>query len=275
MPEGHTLHRLARELSGTFGGRQVRVASPQGRFADAAALLDGTVLEGAEAWGKQLFVEFAGERYVHVHLGLYGGFEVHAGVAELPDPVGQVRLRLVATDELAGEVSYADLRGPTTCALVTREQRDAVVARSGPDPLRPGADPMLAWARIRRSRAPIGGLLMDQTVLAGVGNVYRAELLFRHGLHPSVPGRDVDPAVWLALWTDLAALMRAGVRAGRIVTTEPEDRERPRGPARRVDAHYVYRRTGLPCRCCGTPVRTAVLATRNVFWCPACQPEDG
>ncbi len=87
MPEGHTLHRLAGELSATFAGRAVRVTSPQGRFAESAALVDGSVVTGAEAWGKHLFVAFEGGRFVHVHLGLYGTFLVHPVVEEVPDPV--------------------------------------------------------------------------------------------------------------------------------------------------------------------------------------------
>ena len=89
---------------------------------------------------------------------------------------------------------------------------------------------------------------------------------------PYLPGRELDPVVWLDLWADLVLLLRAGVRAGRIVTTRPEDRERPHGRARRLDSHYVYRRTGLPCRVCGTPIATAVMVARNLYWCPRCQP---
>jgi formamidopyrimidine-DNA glycosylase len=112
---------------------------------------------------------------------------------------------------------------------------------------------------------------MDQSVLAGVGNVYRAELLYRHGVSPFRPGRAIDADVWAAMWTDLVTLMRAGVRLGRIVTTRPEDRKRRRGPAQRDDAHYVYRRTGLPCRVCGTEVRTEEMVGRTLYWCPVCQ----
>lgn len=269
MPEGHTLHRLADELTATFGGRVVRAGSPQGRFADSAALVDGKVLVGAEAWGKQLFIGFPDERFVHVHLGLYGQFDVHAGVDEVPAPVGQVRLRLV------GERAYADLRGATTCALVTREQRDAVVARSGPDPLRDDADPDRAWQRIRRSRAPIGGLLMDQSVLAGVGNVYRAEVLFRHRIDPMRPGTTLRVGQWRAMWDDLVDLMHEGVRTGRIDTVRPEHTPEAMGRPPRKDDHggevYVYRRTGQPCLVCGAAIRTTELQARNLFWCPRCQ----
>ncbi|KQQ43227.1 Fpg/Nei family DNA glycosylase [Nocardioides sp. Leaf307] len=273
MPEGHTLHRLAADLEAAFAGRVVAVGSPQGRFADSAALLDGRVLAGAESWGKHLFVTFPGEVFVHVHLGLYGTFAVHPEVADVPDPVGQVRLRLVADD--ARGAAYADLRGATTCELLTRAGRDAVVERSGPDPLRPDADPDRAWQRIRRSRAPIGGLLMDQTVLAGVGNVYRAEILFRHRIDPLRPGSTLRVGQWQAMWDDLVVLMAEGVRTGRIDTVRPEHTPEAMGRPARVDDHggevYVYRRHGQDCLVCGARVRTTELAGRNLFWCPGCQ----
>jgi endonuclease VIII len=272
VPEGHTLHRLAGELTAAFGGRQVRVGSPQGRFAESAALLDGGEVEGAEAWGKHLYVAFPADRFVHVHLGLYGHFDVHARVEDVPDPVGQVRLRLVAADGDA----YADLRGATTCELVTREQRDAVVQRSGPDPIRPDSSWQPAWERIRRSRAPIGGLLMDQSVVAGVGNVYRAEILFRHRMHPLRPGNTVRVGRFREMWDDLVVLMADGVRTGRIDTVRPEHTPEAMGRPPRVDDHggevYVYRRTGQPCHVCRASVRTEVLLGRNLFWCPRCQP---
>jgi formamidopyrimidine-DNA glycosylase len=112
---------------------------------------------------------------------------------------------------------------------------------------------------------------MDQTIAAGVGNVYRAEVLYRAGIDPHRPGRLVTRDEWDAMWADLVSLMRAGLRTGRIVTTRPADRERRTGRVRPEDAHYVYRRTGLPCRICGTAVATEVMAGRNLFWCPRCQ----
>jgi endonuclease-8 len=75
MPEGHTLRRLADDLDAAFAGHQVRVSSPQGRFAADAAVLDGETVVGADSAGKHLFVEFAGDRFVHVHLGLLGTFD--------------------------------------------------------------------------------------------------------------------------------------------------------------------------------------------------------
>jgi endonuclease VIII len=166
---------------------------------------------------------------------------------------------------------WTDLRGPTVCEVLPAPEVDQILARLGPDPLRPRADGGPAWRRIAGSRTPVGALLMDQTVLAGVGNVYRAELLFRHGVSPFRSGRAIDPELWSRMWGDLVTLMRSGVRMGRIVTTRPEDRSRRRGAVQRDDAHYVYRRTGLPCRVCGTEVRTEVMVGRNLYWCPVCQ----
>lgn len=262
MPEGHTLHRLARDQTAMFAGTVVHASSPQGRFADGAATLDGRVVERVEAYGKHLFQHWSGNEALHVHLGLYGEFRTGKGAP--PEPRGALRLRLV-NDEV-----WTDLRGPIACELVTAGEIDDIVAKLGPDPIRRGSDPGLAFARIQRSKTSIAALLMDQKVLAGVGNVYRAEVLFRHGVDPYLPGNALPEPVWLEMWADLVVLMRAGVRAGRIVTTRMEDRTRP-GRITRGDAVYVYRRTGQPCRICGTEIRTAVLVGRNLFWCPYCQ----
>jgi endonuclease VIII len=265
VPEGHTIHRLARRHAKLLGGQTIRASSPQGRFADGAALIDGHTLETTDAWGKHLFHRYARDLWLHIHLGLYGKFT--DGPLPAPEPRGALRVRL------QGDQTWLDLRGPITCAVINRGEKDVVTGALGPDPLRPNADPALAAAKLARSRTALGALLMNQTVLAGVGNVYRAEILFRHGVHPYLAGRDLDPVVWLDMWEDLVRLMRHGVRTGRIVTTEPEDRERRSGPARRTDSHYVYRRTGQPCRRCDTPIAHAVMVTRNLFWCPRCQPE--
>ncbi len=263
MPEGHTIHRLAREHTRLLAGRPVSAVSPQGRFADGAARIDGRRLRRVEPYGKHLFYSFQGAEPLHVHLGLYGTFVT--GVIPAPEPRGALRLRL-STDE-----AYVDLRGPTACELLTPPEVRSIRARLGPDPLRRTARPELALERISASRVPFGALLLDQSVLAGVGNVYRAEILYRHRIDPHRPGRGLSDLDWQAIWADLQTLMRAGVRAGRIVTTLPEHRDRRRGPASRDESFYVYRRTGLPCRVCGTEVRTEVMAGRNLFWCPTCQ----
>ncbi|MEU5532514.1 DNA-formamidopyrimidine glycosylase family protein [Streptomyces sp. NPDC020362] len=267
MPEGHTIHRLAQDYARCFQGTAPRVTSPQGKFSDAADLLNGALLTRTEAHGKHLFLRFRDADWIHIHLGLFG--KVGFGETPAPPPTDTVRLRL------ANDTSYVDLRGPTTCALITDDEKRAIHDRLGPDPLREDSDPAAAYVRIRRSRTTIAALLMDQKVIAGVGNVYRAEVLFRHGIDPYRAGKDLTPAEWDALWADLVALMHEGVRNNRIDTVRPEHTPEAMGRPPRVDDHggevYVYRRATLPCHICGTGIRTADLAARNLFWCPACQ----
>ncbi|TIC80733.1 DNA-formamidopyrimidine glycosylase family protein [Nocardioides sp. GY 10127] len=279
MPEGHTLHRLALDLTDAFAGRTVAASSPQGRFEDGAGLLDGRVLVGADAWGKHLFCSFEGtELRLHVHLGLYGKLAIrHAD--DLPGPVGQVRLRLVAGPSADGVLTWADLRGATACELLTPEEHASLVARLGPDPLREDAEPERAWDRIGRSRTSIAALLMQQDVVAGIGNVYRAELLFRHRIDPFREGRSLRPGRWSEMWGDLVDLMALGVEKNRIETVRPEHEDAAReaarlyegGRRRRSGLSYVYRRADQPCLVCSAKVRTIELAGRNLFWCPRCQ----
>jgi endonuclease-8 len=229
--------------------------------------VDGQVLRRAEAHGKHLFHRYGPDTVVHVHLGLYGTF-LESPLPVQP-PVGQVRMRMV------GETHWTDLRGPAACELLTGAEVAALRARLGPDPLRSDADPERAWTRISRSRTPLAALLMDQAVLAGIGNVYRAEVLFRHGVPPLLPGRSLDRPLWTAMWADLVALMRQGARRGRIDTVRDEHLPEVTGRAPRRDRHggevYVYRRAGQPCLVCGTEIATQVLAGRKLYWCPTCQ----
>lgn len=268
MPEGHVTHRIADDVTERFGGRVVRVASPQGRFAEAAALLDGTVLERGEAAGKHLFFDFEGERYVNIHLGLIGKLRFRP--AELPiESPATLRLR-VWDDQQALE-----LRGATICRLIGPDEKAAIMEALGPDPLREDADPERAWRRIHRSERTIASLLMDQSVLAGVGNIYRAEVLYRHRLSPFAVGSALKRATWVALWDDLVALMPLAVRDFRIDTVRDEHGPDATGRPPRVDRHggevYVYRRAGDPCHVCGRPVKTRELEGRNLYWCATCQ----
>ena len=241
VPEGHSIHHCAAVHAATFGGQRVRVSSPQGRFPDAS-LVDGQVLTGTDAWGKHLFHEYDNGLVVHVHLGIYGSFTRHDLPA--PDPRPTTRMRMVGAD------AAVDLVGPITCEML--EDIEPIVAKLGPDPLRRDADPEQAWERLRRRRIPIGQALLDQTVIAGVGNVYRAEALFTHRIHPLRPANELTHDEFLAVWQTLVKLLRKGVRDMRIATRN------------------VYRRDACPE--CGTAILRWDLAGRWAYACPVCQP---
>ena len=239
MPEGHVIHRLASIFQADFAGHGVSVSSPQGRFAEEAARLDGSTLTGAEAVGKHLFIDFdvPDPHRIHIHLGLIGKL----GFTPVTDPVGQVRLRIVSGGQAA------DLRGPQWCRLVTDEQYEKVFADSGPDPLRTDADPSRGLARIQRSGKSIAALLMDQRVAAGVGNIFRAEVLFRHGIDPMTPGRDIDEATWRMLWDDLVGLMAVASNAAASTPSPQSMVPRPRtGPREWTPTAARSTCTGVP-----------------------------
>jgi endonuclease VIII len=311
MPEGHSVHRIARQFERSFTGPPVAVSSPQGRFAAGAEALDGHAIVQARAVGKQLFLEFDHQLWLRVHLGMYGAWDFAGDIAvtlspaerggrstavvganedspwsigaprrtrlrmaeseklgaELeewpPAPIGQVRVRLLTPH------AVADLRGPTACEVQTVEEVDATIARLGPDPLVDPDGEERFVANVKKRNVAIGQLLMDQEVVAGIGNVYRAELLFRARLDPFRPGRDLPEELVRALWRDWVHLLTIGVETGQMLTMDGlTGEELERAKASRDDRHWVYHRAGEPCRVCGTPIAMAEMATRNLYWCP-------
>jgi len=263
MPEGHTIHRAARDHERDLGGQLVKVTSPQGRF-DTTALVDASGrgrLRRVEAYGKHLFYVFDRSRIVHVHLGLFGKFYRRRSPA--PPPRSTTRMRL------EGDAITIDLVGPTACDLFTPKEVRAITARLGPDPLRADSDPKPFYAYVARSKTPIGAVLLDQSRICGVGNVYRAEVLHLLGIHPETPSSAIPPATVRAMWRLVAGLLRRGVEEKRIVTTRlslAKARQRvPRGES----THVYGRKT---CRTCKGDVLTYLLRARVVHYCRACQP---
>ncbi|MFJ4174317.1 Fpg/Nei family DNA glycosylase [Microbacterium sp. NPDC089696] len=331
MPEGHSVHRIARQFDRNFVGKVLRASSPQGRFAEGAAVLDRREAVSVQAVGKQMFLEFEGAIWLRVHLGLYGAWDfageilvdptiasangrmgqtnqrgtvvdeeilddagenslasigaprrtrVHVRMSEQtkgladedmewpPPVVGQVRLRLLT------DITAADLRGPTACVLQTPEEMLATVAKLGPDPL--VGDPTENEERfvraVRKTQTVIALLLMDQSVVSGIGNVYRAEMLYRQRLNPHTPGRQVPEDVVRALWHDWVRLLAIGVETGQMMTMDDLSPDEYRAAmASRDDRHWVYHRAGLPCRVCGTEIALEELGARKLYWCPRCQ----
>ena len=212
MPEGHTIHRAARDHQRLFAGQRLAVSSPQGRFASGAAQVHGHVCLEVEACGKHLLYHFKGAPSLHIHLGLFG--RIRKGKVPAREPRGEVRIRLV------GESHHVDINGPTICETLNDSEVAALLARLGPDPLRDDAEPALAYQRIIRSRMPVGQLLMDQSVIAGIGNIYRTELLWRQRVHPELPGRELSEARFEALWLDACNLLALGAKRNAIITVE-------------------------------------------------------
>jgi len=329
VPEGHSVHRIARQFALHFVGKQIAASSPQGRFAAGASAIDGLVMTEARAVGKQMFLEFENGLWLRVHLGMYGAWDFAGDITadattasaggrmgqtnqrgtDLPDsdtptaleaheaslssigaprrlrmaeqerlgpelvdfppePIGAVRVRLLT------EKAVADLRGPTACDVLQPEEVAAVIAKLGPDPL---VDDVAEGEKRFVDKAgkkptPIGLLLMDQSVVSGIGNVYRAELLFRAKQNPHTPGKLVGDDTLRALWNDWVYLLGVGVATGQMMTMDGLEGDEYRAAlASRDDRHWVYHRTGKPCRVCGTPIVMEVAAARKLYYCPHCQ----
>lgn len=313
MPEGHTLHRLAHRVEGLFVGREWKVTSPQGRFDAGAARLDGRVPDRAEAWGKHLFVHMGADIW-QVHLGLYGAFsfrgDERSGLGEraaaatfgapraaaqafapqyddagwiIPEPPqGAVRARI------RNEHGWADLRGPAICAVLTTVDYEKVIRRLGPDPLRQPEAEIDTAARARfldnlaRRRIGIGAALMDQAVIAGVGNIYRAESLYMEKISPETPANTLAREQAESLWDRLSGQLRDGVEEGVIRTLRSAEGGKDSrrglihdyyaGRLRDVERrHWVYQHQGTPCLRCGETILMRELQGRRLYWCPGCQ----
>ena len=239
-------------------GRVLNVSSPQGRFAAGAARLDGQKCLLVEAYGKHLVYRFEEGDFLHIHLGLFG--RIRKRKLPMVEPRGAVRVRLVSDSHVV------DVNGPTICEVLDEPGLSRLLGRIGPDMLRPDADPDRAFRRISKSRAPIGRLIMDQSVMAGIGNIYRTEVLWRRRIHPETPGRALDRAAFDGVWDDAAALLEIGVKKNAIVTVDgaPASRSRYR---ERVN---IFGKDTCPA--CAGAVRRFEIDGRRAFVCETCQP---
>jgi endonuclease-8 len=262
MPEGHTVQRTANEFNEHFQGKKIKVDSPQGRFASEAKLINNRVLVQARAIGKQLFLDFDNELTCRIHLGIYGKWRFTSQKdKELP---GQVRARFFTKEFLA------DLRGPTVCEVIDSKSVKLVEKRLGPDPTNP--DPRKKELarfvdRVQSSKSSIGLLLMNQDVVSGIGNVYRAELLFRAGISPHVLGNELTIEQIKSIWVDAVKLMKVGVATGFMITRDEQLKKNPV----KAERNFVYKREGEKCLRCGALVAIEMMNSRKLYWCPGCQ----
>ena len=251
VPEGHLLHRFAGQVRDDLVGRVLAATSPQRKF--DATVLDGRRLLDVRAVGKHLLYDVEDAPTLHVHLGMRGLFLRYADPGT--EPRAGARLRLATSD-----VAW-DLIAPTTCEVLDAAAVERLLRGLGPDPLgQLGADARDAAVRaLLAFRGAVGGALLDQSVWAGIGNAWRAELLYLAGLHPAMPCRDLTAAQAGDLWELTRTLMATGRDAGQVVSD----------PAA-LDERWVYKRA--TCRGCGAAVATAPIAGRTAHWCPAEQP---
>jgi endonuclease-8 len=261
VPEGDVVWRAARQLHGALAGQVLtRTDFRVPRFATAD--LTGRAVTEARSRGKHLLIRVEGGLTVHSHLRMDGSWRIRP--AGGPPPRDH-RVRVVLANPEWQAVGYLI----AMVEVLPTGREDRVVGHLGPDLLGPDWDPAEAERRLAaQPGATAAEALMDQRNLAGIGNVYKSEILFLRGIHPWRPIGTVDdlPGV-LDLAQRLLELNKD--RVPRVTT----------GDTARGATTWVYGRTGQPCRRCGTPIAQADLGPaaeeRITFWCPACQPAAG
>lgn len=254
MPEGDTLVRTAAGLRPYLIGREVTAARARQPGPQAKRLVGSTVT-AIETQGKNLLVRFSNGLEVRTHLRLYGSWHRYRPGERWRMPESRARLVL----EVPGSVAVC-FDAPVVELFEQRtESLHPALVGLGPDLLSPMFDAAEARRRLRdssRARLTIGEALLDERALAGIGTIWRAETLWSERMSPFVTVGELDDAALQRLIATARRLLRASVRNG-----SP-------GPM------GAYRRTGRPCRRCGTLVRSQVYGAdlaRRVYWCPGCQ----
>jgi endonuclease-8 len=263
VPEGDTVHRVARVLGAELPGRLVDRVELRDR--GEVTELAGKRVEGVEPLGKHMAIHLEGGWSLRVHLGMKGRWlRLH---------VRQARPRSPALVLESGETAYVcDGAYRVETVRTSALRRHPKLARLGPDLL---AEPPDIDGAVRRARAPgyagreIGDLLLDQRVAAGIGNVYKSEVLFECRVHPRTPAGSLSESSLRSIFEKSAALMRLNLLTRR--RTHVPLRRRPTPSAQRL---WVYRRAGSPCLDCGTPIERFLQGDmgRSTYFCPVCQP---
>jgi endonuclease-8 len=191
-------------------------------------------------------------------LGLFG--RIRKQKLPLAEPKGAVRVRLI------GKTHLIDINGPTICEILDQKDVIALGGRIGPDVLRTDANPDLAYDKIARSRAPIGRLIMDQSVMAGIGNIYRSEILWRQAIHPETPGKAIGRQNFDQIWNDARTLLAIGVERNAIVTVfGGQSAKREHG-----EKYNIFGKTNCPN--CKGEIRRFEISGRRTFVCETGQP---
>lgn len=290
MVEGHSVHRVASLHRQRLLGKKFTALSPNGRFTEGASAINGKTFARIEAHGKNLFCFFGNSVnqkkiteialttgankekvtkqdsddddlvVVHVHFGMAGAWAVYMNGETAPEPTSTNRLRL----ENDGIV--ADLSAMTVQHGGIELYRHKL-AKLGEDPLRKDACPDALWTRVQNSKKSIGALIMDQSFFTGPGNIYRAEILFKAGVHPNSPGFSLEREDFDRIWEHTVALLQRGYETGSILTVDPEEAMALGKPRLR---RYIY--NTAKCPRCGVSIKSWAINSRTCYACPRCQP---
>lgn len=256
MPEGDSIAKNASRLRSVLAGKEiVSVYGTAPSIRTNSRRLVGQTVEALRTVGKHLLIDVSGGFSVRVHLGMPGRWRILTADGRVP---GSARLVLSTLSHHACCFSAPTVEVDRTPAI------DEWLARLGPDPLDPNFQARDLVERARtRSRRPIAEVLLDQRVMAGLGNVYKSEVLFLAGIHPRTPVEQIGDDEFVEIADRARQLMSINVRAGPRVTTGYPT------PGRET---LVYGRAGKPCRRCASAVAEDRLGGRITYWCPTCQP---
>jgi endonuclease-8 len=251
VAEGDTILRTARRIDAALAGEKLSVEAPHPRGKMAGVTrLDGSTLRAARAHGKHLLLDFGG-LVLHSHLGMSGAWDVYG------PGVGPRRRPAAAWAVLRGRARTAVQRGGPTLRVLRAEQvrRDPTLSRLGPDILADDFDQGALVASLRGAGdRPLGDALLDQTLVAGIGNIFKSEGCFAAGVSPWRPIAGLDDGELAEVVAATRRLMLRAVAGHK--------------------ARSIYRRPGEPCPACGSPIRSRGQgdANRTTYWCPSCQP---
>jgi len=273
MPEGPEIRRAADRVHRQIAGRRLDdawFAFPE--LAGQAASLIGREVDAVDSWGKALLTRFDDGRVLYSHNQLYGVWKLHDAERE-PDTGRSLRVRLVAEGRAASLYSASDV------SLWDAERLDEhpFLSRLGPDLLTHGVTVEQAMARLlepRFRRRGLGGLLLDQSLFAGIGNYLRSEILFFAGLHHRTRPHALDQAQLSRLAQCILSVTRQAYdEAGVTNRADWASTDRARGASRRRWRFAVFERDGLPCHACGAAIVRTSVSSRRLYFCPVCQTE--
>lgn len=267
MVEGHGVHRVARAHIQKLLNKRFKAISPNGRFQVGAQAIDSKTLYRIEAHGKNLFYFFTDDKespgssidVVRVHFGMSGAFRINSLPG--PDPRPTTRLSLIHQESN----TIAQLSA-MICEHGDIELYNSTKAKLGPDPLREDALFKDVFERMKKCKKSIGLFLMDQKCVAGVGNIFRSEILFKAGLHPETPAHVLCPCKAAEVWRQCVELMQIGFQSGSINTVDPEEQKIL---GKQWQRRYVYNQNS--CGRCGSKIVSWQMASRTVYACLQCQ----